>query len=653
MKQKKKLGEQIEQIEEEQKKCLSEIDNLKYELNVANLACQKAHEEFENMVFFIDALKLESPFYAKFSAQYDAYRQTLSKIDFTKQNSIFKIHESLYRKGSLKIELYSSQIEAAIQVNINIREVDNQGRNIMHFIIEHGAEELFPFYFKKRVPTNIRNKKGELPVFTAVRTGNLNALKMLENMNFSFAEAKMPDNSNLLHYALFQQQGDIFKWLLNHVPKSLMDDAGNTPLYIAASLKNEQAVQLLLENGNSADLFSDDSHQHYSVLHQLIEKNNLDALVLIAKYADKKHLNNAINFHFTQKIFKTTTVPGLDSELPLSCALRSKNIGIIKFLLSLQSPYENLNSRGDNVFHLAAEYGNKEILDFLWDAFQSGQKDPIEQKRYLNQLNQRGYSPFHLAVNAKNMQAIEWFLSRNNVDKNQLTKPVDKAMPKQTALHLALTTHDESITKKLINNNEITLWNENSTGMTPFLFAKQERMKQSKDMLKEKIVERFLDVIKKHLSIYLKDESFRKILNPHEVEILISNIVSRSLHYIHDKNNEKNKKIRAIILNYHRIPSEKIEELSKQIAKQIGDKLAIDTKKQILLNSLKTNDFREFDQLLASCFSIILTVEIPNIKVSIPVQTGLYLSDQEVFDLKKRGFCRALGESLRYSIMLT
>lgn len=675
--QKRKLNDHIENNKNETIKLQIQVKELENKLRTIDVSCQESHNTFESTLFFIKTLGLEHPYYTKFITQYELYhqsfKQSLKDLEIAENSSIFDIHRASYHSiEKFDPEIYKSCINKAIQKNIDIHKLDDQNRNIIHHLIEDNLENVLQFYIQKGVSVDIYNKKGETPFFTAVRIGNLNALKKFQDLNFSFVDITMIDGNNLLHYALYHHQMPIFKWLSDKVLRNRTNVLGHTPLYIAATQKNEKAVQILVGSNHSIQLCSDSLNQHYSIIHQLIEKNSFDAIILIEKYVDKDLLIQSLKFYYSksksdylkskfnvrksleksdndhQTMLAHDNYQGeSDGELPIVYALRSGNIAIIKWLLSIPGPMEKLNSNNSNVFHLAAEYGNKEILELIRNILQ---KEPCEEsnmlKLYINQLDQNGYSPLHIAINAKNIQTVGWFLSQSTVDKDKLTKPLDKINPRQTALHLALASRDEAITKKLIECEGVGLSTPNSLGLTPMIFAKQENMRTSKALLKQKICMLFLEAIQRNLKTYF-NETHYKLLTNSEKENLLRVINERSKYCI-DKNDEISKKIRKKILNYHQLTPIQISNISRQISVQVKDQLEIHTNKDIFFSALHKGDFRELDQLLLSCFSSLVTIEISSNNIEDNPTSGLHIFQNDVFNLKKQGFCRALGESLRY-----
>lgn len=647
----------IDEKNKEIEKLKSEMGVLKTDLIDADQQSKKVLTSLESNFFYIAALGFNNKLaFVKYLLKYNAYKSAVDAEEISEVNSIFALHKALYKNGHhFDISVYKEKMKSAFINDLDRHQVDESLFNIIHHIVKDGLESLLPFYHEQGVSFTACNKQGESPLFLAVRLGNLKALKKFEELQISLPEETMTDGSSLLHYALSFRKRDVFTWLLSKVPKNKVNKSGFTVLQMAIQQKNEEFIKLMFQAGGALDICNDDQYKHYNMLYNAVENNDQAALELILNYADLTSITQALNTPFSRNKYNrlhgdSANIAADDlseSELPLVCALRKGNLKIINQLLNIHPVHEGLDAEGNNMLHIAAQYAENGVLDQLWSYLQTMLNEDESEKRYINQYNKSGYTPFHLAVKARNSIAVTWFLNNNVVDKNKLTKPRDKIIPKQSAMHLAIATHDILIINKLIDAKDMALRATNGAGKTPLEFAKQEKLSSSQGLrLKDKILTHFTAALERNLEAHLGVLVQEYLVTDKEKSFLMAVTMKRILRYLNDDLSD-GKRLRKVVLDKS-LSQENLGRVSRVAVAELKRCLSTKQKKSILFKNLSSSEFSQIDEILPLCFKPLLLLNFEPEKAVAKNSIGLHILPDEVRDLKKKGFRQALGQSLQY-----
>ncbi len=653
---------ELDKIESEIKKLRNNGLSLDKELIQIKASCKENQKPFMVNLWCIDALNLSDPYYKDFRSLYLKY-QTSQKVDslYDESNlSLIAIYDQLCQSTESDLEFYQSKIDILLSNGADLNETDEQGRTLLHLVVENRLNFLIPYLISKTFSLELRNKKTETPILTAVRCGNIEALKLLQEY-LTGSAAVMLDGTGLLHYALINEQKIIFEWLINRVPKSIANKYGQTVLHEALSHHDEEAVKKLLKNSGPCDLYRTRTtdKQYYSVLHEFIEKQDKQAVELIITYADPELLKTALDSTYNAQKAKElyfSTDSNLEessknclefiTEKPLACALRNHNIKIIKIMLNMDSVvFNNLDSIGNNVFHIAAQFGDTDMLDLLQKKFLEKYGE-INLVSYLNQRNLDGFMPLHLAVEADNHKTLTWFIFHDKVKKDILTKPAGKDIPRQPILHLALLKGHENALNILLEATNLNFWQENSQGITAWVYAKQQGMNDMSKKIQQKILNVFFDIIRFRLDSYFQEPANSK-LTDNERLFVVTNICSAIRLYIESKG-VSNKKVKKIILSHNLLDSMQLNNLCRKICNKISSKLELKPYRDILFNSIKNSDYKELQEILSPLFLVLEHSKLDNNTMAEIPKNIFYVPTDSLDALKEKGFKQALGEALRY-----
>lgn len=148
----------------------------------------------------------------------------------------------------------------------DINTIDNNGNNALHHATEHGwNSQTVKLLVASGCAINVQNKRGNTPLYHAVKYKNSSVVKL---------------------------------FLQNNANPNIANRKGITPLMKAAEQNDAQKVKLLLENG--ADVCAQDIDGLTALMHTIITekvKNKSNQLEIIQILLDKKAPVNATNIY--------------------------------------------------------------------------------------------------------------------------------------------------------------------------------------------------------------------------------------------------------------------------------------------------------------------------------------------------------------------
>ncbi|KAK9733712.1 hypothetical protein RND81_04G086700 [Saponaria officinalis] len=262
-----------------------------------------------------------------------------------------------------------------------------------------------------------KNCKGDTAFHCAAKSAQLNALLTLMDWskydvsagigNFMLKE-KNEDGDTALHIALENNQEKMAESLVNKCPQACYELNGMriSPLYMAIKLKNLQLVKKMM---NYIKEFEPASFSHLmsgkSVVHAAIETNNIDILKellenhgeLVNAFDDKQTPLSYAAFkgYLAAVRYLLEKFPHLayecnkdeDGSSPIHKACSGGHVKVIK---ELYRTMHLLNSKGQNILHVAAAHGKAEVVSYLLER--------LELERLINLKDDRGNTPLHLAA---------------------------------------------------------------------------------------------------------------------------------------------------------------------------------------------------------------------------------------------------------------
>ncbi|KAK1240317.1 hypothetical protein MKX08_007759, partial [Trichoderma sp. CBMAI-0020] len=275
------------------------------------------------------------------------------------------------------------------------------------------------------------------------------------------------------------------------------DAVGYTPLHYAAQHGHTDTVNLLLENGASANLVSNDGAK-MSALHLAVRVANLDiAKALIERGADATARDSSsynavalsaeggfdelIRFFLTDRInIRIVQDSVQDGNTPLHLAAMYGHTSMCEFLIQQQADVKAVNfnhetplhlasaktllekttatdpvdSEGNTAFHLASKHGHTELVRVLLDSEKFSKDCP----------NERGMTAMHLAAREGYAQVVAIILEHKG--SAEIT-----SADGDTPMHLAAAKGHVNVVKLLCAKNPSIRNEENGNNETPLILA--------------------------------------------------------------------------------------------------------------------------------------------------------------------------------------
>jgi len=248
--------------------------------------------------------------------------------------------------------------------------------------------------------------------------GNINDLENLfndGNNKFDIVNAKTVDGWTTLHIAVFNNQYEIAKCLLEHGSNINAGKDEYTPLYIACQDGHFDIVKLLVEMGANIDKLSNG----FTPIHIACQYGHIE----IVDYLLSKGANVVVQNDIEGKFHLLHTAVNAEEN----------SYEMIEFLLTKNFDVNVKNSRGMTPLHICAQYNKNEIAKYLINV---GKAD-IECED--NDLN----TPLIIAARYDNYDMIELLLKyRIDINCSNITG--------MTPLHIACENGNLDIVKYLV-----------------------------------------------------------------------------------------------------------------------------------------------------------------------------------------------------------
>lgn len=237
-----------------------------------------------------------------------------------------------------------------------------------------------------------------------------------------------------LHIAVWRNQTFLASEAISLCDIDAQNTPGSTALHIAVSNNYRQWIDILLQNGASTRLLSEDG---LSPFHLAISKGN---------------------FKVVQQLFPYATLQGLTAagDSPLFLAAESYSLATLNFLLENGCDPHHLNSEGNTLLHSAA----KSLNHSIWQALTARYPEKQAAQNYV------GATPLHMAAA---FNSLENFLAM--LKETPDTPFTD--LEGNTFLHYATKYGNEQVIRGLIEDEKFT-WMcniQNNKGQLPLHLA--------------------------------------------------------------------------------------------------------------------------------------------------------------------------------------
>ena len=133
--------------------------------------------------------------------------------------------------------------------------VDNLEGAPIHCAVRSRAMDCFHLLLQKGADVNVLDVQNrETPLMTAINTNEEALHELLENPNVDYVNIKNKDGETTLFYSIRANKPELVKEFINRgADVNLLNNNGLSPLYIAISLRYDEIIQILLDNGATSE----------------------------------------------------------------------------------------------------------------------------------------------------------------------------------------------------------------------------------------------------------------------------------------------------------------------------------------------------------------------------------------------------------------
>lgn len=251
---------------------------------------------------------------------------------------------------------------------------------IFHTAVLRRDYELVQQYGRRGFDVNVQTTKGNTGLHFAVKSGDLQMIKLLATFNVYFGilnqEAKTP-----LYFAIQTGQFEIIKWFISIDPNFQYDFQNeHTLCHIASTYNQKHIIKWMAQESLDIDKpnFNGETPLHYAVKAGSVE--SIDTLLALGVQLNYSNVHGQTSIHHAAE----------------------KDLNILKMLWLKGADIYAKDNCGSNVIHTAAKYGKLDIIKW------------IEQELDLEMewLDADGDSPIHYAARNGNLEVLEYFYNK-------------------------------------------------------------------------------------------------------------------------------------------------------------------------------------------------------------------------------------------------
>jgi ankyrin repeat protein len=348
-----------------------------------------------------------------------------------------ELPEILYTivKHRLQNVLFASQIGTQIPNNplfdLDINEVDHEGKTALHLAVQEESEGLVKLLLNAKADVNVQLKDGFTAINLATEKGLVSITKLLLDAGADISISG-PKDWLPIHYIARQNLLDIVtasdQW---NTYVNAITLEGFTPIHIAARNDHHHLVTWLLNRKVEVNCVTGSGA---TPLHWVASEGHIRCMDQLIKAG--AHLNERTNAGWTAVHFATSNghIKCLGQLIKAGANLKERDNGDLTALYWAASngytkcldllikagahPYER-NNNGWTTLHLAASEGHTKCLDLL-----------IKAGINLNERNNNGWTALHLAASKGHTKCLD-LLIKAGINLNERTEKG------HIALHLA------------------------------------------------------------------------------------------------------------------------------------------------------------------------------------------------------------------------
>ncbi|KAJ6695848.1 MOLTING PROTEIN MLT-4 [Salix koriyanagi] len=314
------------------------------------------------------------------------------------------------------IEDFKSRV--LLQKHLIEKLVTPCGNTLLHVAVSYGSDEIIA-YLTKEFPALIttQNSQEDTVLHLAAREGKAeedtvpsHAIKSLVESNPSVVRMTNEKGNTPLHEAVIKGNGEFAIFLASKDPEVAYynNKNGRSPLYLAVENGNKKGIldDLLKSKREDGDALP----KGKSPVHAAIERRDIGILKKIVEakpellrltdeeLGNSLHYASSIGFLEGVQFLLRKFVDGAyernsEGNYPIHIACKNDSVDVVKKYLDIfPYPKEFLNKKGQNILHVAAKYGNCNVISYIL------KQDPKLVEPLVNATDKFGNTPLHLAA---------------------------------------------------------------------------------------------------------------------------------------------------------------------------------------------------------------------------------------------------------------
>ncbi|KAJ6878178.1 protein ACCELERATED CELL DEATH 6-like [Populus alba x Populus x berolinensis] len=356
------------------------------------------------------------------------------------QNSIPRDHMANTKINSKLYECVKQdnieEFKSLVQQHLTEKLVTPCGNTLLHVAVSYGSDNITS-YLAGTFPSliTIQNSQKDTILHLAAREGKAtHTIESLAESNPSLIMKKNTKGNTPLHDAVIADNKEVAKLLVSRDPEVAYynNKNGKSPLYLAVENGNKKEIlDDLLHLRVSFPIKSEDGDalpKGKSPVHVAIKQRNRDLLEKIEKEKPEllrlteEKLGNSLHYASSigflegvrlllKKFHDGAYETNLEGDYPIHVACKSDSVDVVKeFLDIFPYPKEFLNKKGQNILHVAANYGNSSVVRYML------KQDQKLVAPLLNAIDEDGNTPLHLAAGYGQYMATFLLVRDNRVE---------------------------------------------------------------------------------------------------------------------------------------------------------------------------------------------------------------------------------------------
>ncbi|XP_045558799.1 transient receptor potential cation channel subfamily A member 1 [Salmo salar] len=291
-----------------------------------------------------------------------------------------------------------SQLVGLVRRNPGVlREQDASGASLVHHAAGAGNIPVIRFICSNthRDGWKVYDDEGSMPLHWAVERNQPDSCRTLLELG---AEPNVLNKALMspLHLAVSHTHNHLVQLLLSHykTESNLEGGLGNTPVMLACSINNTEALSILLRYG--ARLSSQNKLGHYAI-HAAAFAGSKKAMDVILKAGEEMGHSIEEHINFLDK----------SCSSPLHLAVRGGNMDIIEFCIHKGAKIDQQQVDGSTALHFACSQGATEAVKLILSSY-------IRLDSIINLPDGACQTPLHRATIFDHTELAEYLISKVN-----------------------------------------------------------------------------------------------------------------------------------------------------------------------------------------------------------------------------------------------